>query len=602
MTAARSRSLAAAYVFEPALQRQANAAGANYWYCYIREVCDRLGLSARQISPAQVAAGELADLGTLFLGDFPAGLLDAAAITGLERWVSSGGILIGFGTQGLDRLFGVRQRSIIPQPGDAFTISGTFALATGHPVTEGIHSPLHPQQRLLIVSPIRAVEPLDGTETLGHLFNVYGSDLGCAAVSLCRIGAGSAFYCAFNLTQTLWAIQQGRPIVGDYDGDGYYRVSDARIIGTNEPEVAYTDELLFLVQNMVGRQPIPLIHQLPPLQGTVPDALFFWGGDDEGAAGAALFASNWMREQGLPYHVNVMPRRGAFVVSPQEFAAIKANGHECALHYNFIDDFTHPNAFTEADVRTQADLYAATYGERPLCTVNHWCCWTGWAEPARWMAAAGGKADNCRIHRGSPPLNPANMLGFSFGTAFPFYIYDDAAHGNARLDFLCEPVTAYETGYTPEATDFSVLHRSIDLAARYHLTMNLFYHPPCVRDFATCRAAIQEALRYLKEKGIKAVHMGNDALWAWWSARSAARLSDVALDGAMLRFRSACRFDAGSIVKVPLGSGGHVRAATCDGHPAVAEEREEFGQPWAFIVLPPGEHEVQVELMGASRA
>src|SRR5207253_339896 len=197
--------------------------------------------------------------------------------------------------------------------------------------------------------------------------------------------------------------------------------------------------------------------------------------------------------------------------------------------------------------------------------------------------------------------NPVNMLGFSFGTAFPFYFYDDAAHGNERLDFLCEPVTAYETGYTPEATDFSVLHRGIDLAARYHLTLNMFYHPPCVRDFATCRSAIQEALRYLDEKGLKAVHLGNDALWAWWSARSAERLTDVALDGATLRFRSSCGYEAGSIAKVPLGDG-HVHKATFDGHPAVVDEREEFGQRWAFVVLPRGEHKVQVELARTRRA
>lgn len=595
MTAMRARFLAAAYVFEPALQRQANDAGANYWYCYIRELCDRLGLSARQITPAQLDARALADLGTLFLGDFPAGTLDVAARAALEQWVHDGGTLIGLGTQGLDSLFGIRQRSVMPQPGDEFTISGTFALAADHPVTAGIHSPLHPEQRLLIISPIRAVEPQDGAETLGHLFNVYGGDLGCAAVSLRPIGAGSAFYVAFNLPQTMWAIQQGRPITGDFDGDGYYRVSDARVIGANEPEVAYTDELLFLVQNMVGRQPVPLIHQLPPREGAVPDALFYWGGDDEAEPGASLFSSNWMREQGLPYHTNIMPRDGAFAVSPEEFAAIKANGHECSLHYNFIDGFTHPNAFTEADLHAQADLYVATYGERPICTVNHWVCWTGWAEPARWMAAAGGKADNSRIHRGSPPLNPANSLGFSFGTAFPFYFYDDAAHGNERIDVLCEPVTAYETGYTRAAIDFSVLHRSIDLALRYHLTLDMFYHPVNVAGLETCRAAIQESLRYLRDKGATVVHMGNDALWAWWNARSAASLRDVILDGATLRFHASCGYEAGSIVKVPLGNG-HAHRATCDGAAAAVDERIAFGQTWAFVVLPPGEHEVRLEM------
>jgi hypothetical protein len=214
------------------------------------------------------------------------------------------------------------------------------------------------------------------------------------------------------------------------------------------------------------------------------------------------------------------------------------------------------------------------------------------------MAAAGGKADNSRAHRGSPPLNPVDMLGFSFGTAFPYHAYDDAAHGNRRLDFIIEPITAYETGYLPESNDFTVQHRALDLAARYHLTLDMFYHPVCVYRHATCRAAIQEALRYLAERGIAALHMGNDGLWAWWSARSAARLSEVVLDGGTLRFVCSCPYDGGTIVKVPLGEAGPAHGATCDGRPARLEEREEFGQTWAFVMLPAGEHRVQLDLRG----
>src|SRR5689334_21486261 len=107
MTTTPARSLDAAYVCEPALQRTANEAGLNYWYCYILELCDLLGLSARSIAPGEVTPGVLSGLGTLFLGDFPTGLLDAAAGAALEEWVRAGGVLIGLGTEGLDGLFGV---------------------------------------------------------------------------------------------------------------------------------------------------------------------------------------------------------------------------------------------------------------------------------------------------------------------------------------------------------------------------------------------------------------------------------------------------------------------------------------------------------------
>src|SRR5437763_11702405 len=108
MTDPYARSLAAAYVFEPALHRQAHEAGCNYWYRYVDELCDRLGLSVRRITPNEVTRDALADLGVLLLGDFPAGVLDAAASAALEQWVYDGGVLIGFGTQDLDSLFGVR--------------------------------------------------------------------------------------------------------------------------------------------------------------------------------------------------------------------------------------------------------------------------------------------------------------------------------------------------------------------------------------------------------------------------------------------------------------------------------------------------------------
>jgi len=589
-----SPSWRVAYVYEADLREAANTAGRNYWYEYVREIMDRLGLTAEPVSRHALTAETLSALSVLLLGDLTTAHVTPGLAARLDRWVADGGVLIGFGTEGLDELFGVQFRSPMPQPGDEFSIAGYLDLRA-HPLTEGIHSPLHPEQKLLIISPIRSVRPQASVE-LARLFSSYQVDTECAAITMREHGAGLAFYFAFNLPQTIWTIQQGRPIDGDYDGDGYYRTSDARVIGTNEPEVLYTDELLLLLQNMLATRRVPLIHQLPPHEGRVPDALFFWGGDDEAAAGTQVWASNWMKSRGLPYHLNLMPQGGRFAVSLEEFRQIQANGHECSLHYNFLDDFKHPNAFTQADVQKQADLYYDTFGERPICSVNHWCCWTGWAEVPRWLAEAGGKADNCRIHRGSPPLNPANRLGFSFGTAFPYYFYDDWRGGNRRIDLLEEPITGYELGYTPGQTDFSVLHRALDLAAYYHLTMNLFYHPVNIFNHEVCRAAIDEVLRYLDERGIVAKHVANDELWRWWSQRSAARLTDVAWAERTLSFTSHSTYPAGLIVKIPLGSAEARSATDAGGQELVVENRPEWGQNWAFIVVPPGDRKVQVEV------
>src|SRR5262249_54773632 len=161
-----------------------------------------------------------------------------------------------------------------------------------------------------------------------------------------------------------------------------------------------------------------------PLGDRVPDLLCYWGGDDEAATnGLQRVASDFLRAQGLPYHVNAMAKDGVFGLSPADAAAIRANGHEVSLHYNFRDGFSHPYAFTRTDVLHQAEGFRRTFGHDPVCTVNHYTHWAGGAEPAEWLREAGGRADNSFIHQGSPPLNPVNLYGFAFGTAYPHYFY-----------------------------------------------------------------------------------------------------------------------------------------------------------------------------------
>jgi hypothetical protein len=304
-----------------------------------------------------------------------------------------------------------------------------------------------------------------------------------------------------------------------------------------------------------------------------------------------------MKERGLPYHINVMPKNGRFGLTLQDARAIEANGHELAVHYNFMDGYQHPAHFTEREIRAQADLFAATFGKRSVCSVFHWCRWTGWAEPAKWILAAGGKGDNSRIHSGSPPLNPVNRLGFGgSGTAFPFFYYDDWRGGNARIEFLCEPINAYEVGYLTNGTNyFDLEHTVADLAAKYHWTMNMFHHPVYIAKHAVCRAAIDELLRYLRERGTLARHMGNDELCHWWFDRSASSISGVESDTSRIVFAADARHRDGMIVKIPLQKA-KAMSATCDGKPTTLKAAHEFGQNWAFVVVPSGSHRLEVRL------
>jgi len=240
-----------------------------------------------------------------------------------------------------------------------------------------------------------------------------------------------------------------------------------------------------------------------------------------------------------------MPRPdGTFSVTKEQFDHIQANGHDTSLHFNYIQAHEHPYAFTREDIQQQVGWYEEAFGQTPVCTVFHWTLWHSWSEPAEWMAECGIQADNSRIHTGSPPLNPTNLVGYSFGTAFPFWYRSDWRSENRRVDFISEQIAAYECGYMAgKGTEFSQLHRAIRDAAYWHLTTDFFFHPINVANYPECREAVVECLRYTRELGLDVVHMGNDELNDWWRARSATRIEQTARGP-----RADCPWPGGCIV------------------------------------------------------
>jgi hypothetical protein len=302
-----------------------------------------------------------------------------------------------------------------------------------------------------------------------------------------------------------------------------------------------------------------------------------------------------MRELGLPYHFNLMPdKQGRFAVSTTEFERIKANRHEPSLHYDFQSGFDHPYAFTREEILQQAEWYEQAFGERAACSVFHWTHWTGWSEPAEWMLEAAGCADNSRIHRGSPPLNPANLLGYSFGTSFPYHFYRDHRGRNERLRFLSEPITLYECGYdgATNTTDFTHLHNGLEMAVRFHLTADLFVHPVNIYGYDSCRAAVREVVRWLDEQGVNARHMGNDEVAHWWFARSRASVRDVTASPEATTFTVECDWPDGCVVQVPAQNG--VRKVESSGHRCEHVVRDEPWGRWVWVACPQGTSTIEV--------
>ena len=594
-------SLKVGYAFDRSLQETANAAGRNYWYAYVAEILSRLGVCAEAVDVARCAdPSALAEMGTLVLGDFDA---PPGAEAALAEWVSRGGTLIGFGTRGLDSVFGVSGVRDVPQGRGPFTISGYFELHVS-PVTTDCRAPMEPEQKLIITSPIRMLKT-EGAAELARLFlcdparpddGSFAADAGAPAITHRATGRGHAFYFAFNVAQTMWVIQQGRPVTDDYDGNGYMMVREAVVVGENSCGVPYTDALHFLLANMIGRRPTPMIDAIPPREGRVAPALLYFGGDDEWSSGVQTAASDFMAGRGMPYHINCVFREGRFAIDQDEQARIEANGHEIALHYDFIAGFDHPCGFTREDVMKQAQAFRERFGRDSVCSVNHWLRWTGWADPARWMSEAGGRGDNSFFGLASAEkLNMINEVGFGFGSALPRYFWDDAEHGNARIDLVEMPVVAYEVGYLGEEVFPEKIKAVLDLAVRYRLTMNFFWHPIYVAQYPACQKAIDELLRLMGEMETPPVLMGPDALCGWWEARSRARIEGAASAPDGVRFEAECDHEGGFTVKVPTGDSA-VTACLVDGAPAEFESAFEFGQNWAFTPLRPGLRVVELQL------
>lgn len=566
----------AGYLTDPALQAKLNGLGRNYWWTYISEVIDRLGLSAGVVDVGELPE-RLPALSVLFAG----GTNRPLPMGALDEWVRSGGVLIGSACEGLDKLFGVEPDSTVEQPGGEFSIGGEIRLKDSE-FTQDIHSPIHPDAPLLAASDIRLLRAGE--------CDVIAECQGKPVITARKHGKGWAFYFGFDLGQTFWVIQQGRPADRDWDGDGMLRTVDMVVTGGCAQDIPYTDELLFILQNMLGVLPIPLLHQLPHDNGRIPDFAIYFSGDDEGASDVQIPAAEFMADRGLPYHINCMASGGRFGLDHSQIGRLNELGTELSLHYNYIDGFDHLGGFEQSDTRAQTEAFVEHFGFLPVCPVSHVVRWTGWAEPAIWMHEAGVKGDNSYAHVLADVLNPMNMVGFAFGTSYPFHIWLDSSRSNSRLDFVEIPFTGYEIGYEDDVTDFEMVDKCLTLAEHYNSTLSFFYHPVYIAKYPACREAIDYLKARLEEYGPNALLTTSDTLITWWHERSAARIEGIKLEDGRLSFSVSAPVERGVVVKVPLGSYSVVE--TDAPHRIV----EKFGRKWLLLAAPRGETEFKVRL------
>ncbi len=588
-----------AYVVDEILRQETNRKGLNCWEIYLQEMFDMLGARGTGISLSELENPvTLNTFKTLIIGTQSGENLSEGMIKNLDAWVREGGILIGFALPGLDRVFGIKTASTLRQTPDDYAVSGYFDLRP-HSLTHEIHPLEFHEQKLLILSDIRLIEKTEAFELAG-LYDPAGNDLTRPAITWNPCGKGFAGYFAFDLAKTVWLLHQGKPLAPPSAEMPYPRAADHTVLGNNSRKVPYADEMCFLLQNMMARHPQPFIYQLPPEQEKIPDALLYWGGDEyEGPTELSIKSSDWMKQKGLGYHINMLYHHP---VTPEELQHILDNGHEVSQYFGLHkeDNFTmKPEYYTE-----QSDLFVKKFGFRPICTVNKWLRWEGWAEPAKWMMKAGGKADNSFIGMDVPfahPMSNGPFWGFGFGTSFPFSFYDDYREENRRIDFMEQPIICYEIGHrgstavTPRDRDTLAVedfHLPIDMAVKYHFLMNMFYHPYYIAECPKCREAIEGLLEYIEQKKALILHLGNDEVWKWWTDRSRSKLENIHADSSSISFQAVAEYRKGMIIKIPIQN--ESCQVTWDGKPAAGTMKKEFGQTWLYIVIPAGTHDIKV--------
>lgn len=579
----------AALVLDDRLRAEANARGENHWPLFHQEILGRMGLPFELLAPDDLVAHALRDLDVLLL---PPGEPEAGWPGALEEWVSAGGLLVGFATLGLDELFGITIEGEADHVGDEFTPSACISLCDDE-WTAGLLPDYERASALPVIAPVKLISAPQCRE-LARLLSFFERDLHRPAITWRQVGEGAACWWAFDLAECLWKMHQGRPVYEDFDGDGKLRTMDQVTTRPWPGDVPYGDLMLFALRRILAERGAVFLHQLPPTEdGAIPDAVFHFGGDDEGASDVQVSAARFMADLGLPYHINIMPDAdGAFGLSVEDFARLRELGCERSIHFNFILGVEHPYAFTRQDLAKQLDAYREAFGETPVCAVFHWVSWTGWAEPARWLAELGLRGDNNRIHWRYPPVNPMNKVAFAFGTSYPFHYYDDHAHGNARIDFLSLPIAAYEVGYRHGiGLEPSQLHRAIELASFWNLTMSLFFHPVRLTEEHP-RQAVREALAHIDRQGLTALHMGTDELCQWWHDRDVSAIERVERQEGLTRLQVRADSPRGCIVHMLAPEG--EPAVEANGEPARFVIREQHGARWLYVAVPAGRSTVTV--------
>ena len=174
--------------------------------------------------------------------------------------------------------------------------------------------------------------------------------------------------------------------------------------------------------------------------------------------------------------------------------------------------------------------------------------------------------------------------------------YELGHRGSLSIPEYDPETRALKKSHTPdkEVKFLQEVHLPLDMAIKYHLVMNMFYHPYYIVEYPVCREAIDEILNYITLRKANVKHMGNDQLTEWWNARSLSTVTEMDSDDQGYNLVASCDYPAGMIVKVLLKNRCPEQVVS-DDRPLAYQVKKEFGVEWLYIVVPSGKHNIEVK-------
>ncbi len=547
---------------------------------YVHEILAHAGLCYETVAPADLA-GRLAQLRILLtIGDGPVAqeLQDK-----LAAWVNDGGAWISVGgVCGLAGLFGVQvEQAAYRLYGFASNLGEGYIKKADapHPLLDHVTMPLHYFNGI-------SVRP-DGGQVLAGVLDAHQRPTDRAAIVENTVGEGRCLLIAPDLTGTVVRIQQGVSITRDglCAPDGTAPIGDT---------ILKTDDGLAL-DWIFDREPVPGVPGLSVFLQPIADLWrelllrsIFYIADARRAALSLL----WFYPRNLPalaefsHDTDGNDAQGAWRMlevlneaqvkstwcmldpgyPPDVIAAIRAAGHELAMHY---DSFTVDRPWCEANLRGQRQFLTELYGgQAPTSNKNHYLRWEGDSEFWSWCVRNDIQIDQTK----GPSKTGASF--FTFGTCHPYFPVDPAGQ---IIDVIELPTLTQDLVITAPMESLAPVMAAV---MRSHGILHLLFHPGHIAKPGQGEAFVAATVQ-ARAAGLE-----------WWTA---AQINTWERARRQVSWRSARQTAAGASVTLHSGAQALPQAtvlwrargkqATIDGRVCTTQSVERWGYHFEAIVF-----------------